>query len=262
MADDEYLVVEALKTIFTEIDNVEVIGEATSGKKILELFDSSYPDMMFLDINIPGVNVQDVIKYMKDSNHNTVVILLIDIISSNIANRALNIGVDGYIEKPINKKEIIELVNQYFPILDSEEDDFKQVIEEVIQNIHVKEEIQSALNYIEKNFQNGVTLEEVAEYVHLSPFYLSKLFKKELNIKFVSYVTERKMEKAKELLESTGMPVINIALELNYREPNYFSKVFKKHIGMTASEYRKIKGKSQGTLLQKHHPIQNGKWYI
>ncbi|GIN61675.1 hypothetical protein J27TS8_16680 [Robertmurraya siralis] len=124
--------------------------------------------------------------------------------------------------------------------------------------------IQAVLKYIEKNYQKGVTLEAAAEHVHLSPYYLSKLFKKELKINFVNYVTKRKMEKAKELLESTDLPVINIAMELNFQEPNYFSKVFKKVVGLTPSEYRKRAAEisSQSDMLKRHTSILNGKWFI
>lgn len=125
-----------------------------------------------------------------------------------------------------------------------------------------RKQIQCALNYIEKNYQRGVTLEEVAEHVHLSPHYLSRLFKKELNINFVNYVSERRIHLAKELLEKTDMPVINIALELSYQEPNYFSKVFKKSTGMTPSEYRKKIEVEEKQLLKRNYYIPNGKWYI
>ncbi|WP_240374158.1 PocR ligand-binding domain-containing protein [Bacillus piscicola] len=127
-----------------------------------------------------------------------------------------------------------------------------------------KQEIQLALRYIEDHYQKGVTLEEVAAHVHLSTYYLSKLFKKELKTNFVQYVTERKMKKAKELLEWTDMPVLQIALELHYKEPNYFSKVFKKIVGQTPSEYRKEKeqNRDDSSLFQKHTRVLNGKWYI
>lgn len=125
-----------------------------------------------------------------------------------------------------------------------------------------RKQIQCALNYIEKNCHHGVTLEEVAEHVHLSPHYLSRLFKKELNINFVNYVSERRINLAKEMLEKTDMPVINIALELSFHEPNYFSKVFKKSTGMTPSEYRRQIEDKGKNLLKRNYYIPNGKWYI
>jgi len=125
--------------------------------------------------------------------------------------------------------------------------------------------IQGVLNYIEKNFQKGITLEEVAEYAHLSPYYLSKLFKKEQAVNFVNYVMERRIELAKELLANTDMPILNIALELSYNEPNYFSKVFKKIAGKTPTEYREMKlreREAQSGLNDKYKQTGNENWYI
>jgi two-component system response regulator YesN len=122
--------------------------------------------------------------------------------------------------------------------------------------------MQTVLNYIEKKYEKGITLEEAADYVHLSSNYLSRLFKKEMNVNFIDYVMKRKMDRAKELLDGTDLPVINIAMQLSYDEPNYFSRVFKKVTGMTPSEYRESSNK--GKLLQNKRNvyIQNGRWYI
>lgn len=102
-------------------------------------------------------------------------------------------------------------------------------------------DINRILDYIEKNLKKNVTLEEVAEFGAISPYYLCKLFKRKIGINFSTYIVNRKMEIAKELLEYTDMPILNIALELSYNEPNYFSKVFKKIEGVTPTEYRKSK---------------------
>ncbi|SHJ52538.1 two-component system, response regulator YesN [Geosporobacter subterraneus DSM 17957] len=103
---------------------------------------------------------------------------------------------------------------------------------------NLNRELEIILHYIEKNFHKGITLEDVAKHVGLSPFYLSKLFKKQVGINFIEYVTKKKIDKAKDLLVQTNLPVINIALELGFHEPNYFSKVFKKVEGITPSQYR------------------------
>lgn len=99
--------------------------------------------------------------------------------------------------------------------------------------------MQKALNYIERNLSKGTTLEEAAEHAHVSSCYLSRLFKKTLNVNFITYMTRRRMDLAKELLHGSDMPVNAISLELSYNDLNYFCKSFKKEIGMSPSEYRK-----------------------
>jgi len=98
--------------------------------------------------------------------------------------------------------------------------------------------MKSVVDYIERNLKRGISLEDVANHVNISTYYLSKIFKKEMGVNFITYVTDRKMDMAKEMLVNTDIPVLNIALDLAYNEANYFSKAFKKKTGLTPSEYR------------------------
>ena len=98
--------------------------------------------------------------------------------------------------------------------------------------------IQSAISFIEQHITDDITAEDVANHVNISTYYLSKIFKKEMGVNFITYVTDRKMDLAKEMLVNTDIPVLNIALDLAYNEANYFSKAFKKKTGLTPSEYR------------------------
>jgi len=121
-----------------------------------------------------------------------------------------------------------------------------KVIDKIYDHIIVnhsdhKNTIDDILNYIDRNCYKDISLDQVGEYANMSSYYLSKIFKRETGVNFVTYLTERKIDIAKEMLIYTDIPIINIALELSYHEPNYFSKVFKKNTGMTPTEYRKHK---------------------
>jgi AraC-like DNA-binding protein len=59
-----------------------------------------------------------------------------------------------------------------------------------------------------------------------------------MDINFITYITDRKIELAKDMLLNTDAPISNIAIELSYNEANYFSKAFKKKVGITPSQYR------------------------
>ncbi len=124
------------------------------------------------------------------------------------------------------KVEIMKILDPMFDHMIAARDDCKNNIEDI-------------LNFIDRNCHKDISLQQVGEYANMSSYYLSKIFKKETNVNFVTYLTERKMELAKEMLAHTDVPVINIAMDLSYHEPNYFSKVFKKHSGMTPTEYRR-----------------------
>lgn len=96
------------------------------------------------------------------------------------------------------------------------------------------------LNYVDRNVKRGLSLDQVAEYANMSSCYFSKLFKKLTGCNYIAYVTEEKIECAKRMLGETDLPVVNIAYELAYSETNYFSKAFKKHVGVSPTEYREL----------------------
>lgn len=113
------------------------------------------------------------------------------------------------------------------------------IFEDMSRNAYYQgDDLKRVMNYIDRNIKRGVNLEGAAEYVNMSSCYFSKFFKKGTGINFINYVTDRKIDYAKEMLLETDMPIINIAYELSYNETNYFSKAFKKKVGMTPSEFR------------------------
>lgn len=98
--------------------------------------------------------------------------------------------------------------------------------------------IQKACDYIEKNISMDIGLEQVAEYLNLSTFYLSKLFKDEKGCNFITYVTDLRLEKAKKLLVDSSLIIKEIAQNVGYNDQNYFSKAFKQKYGLSPSEFR------------------------
>lgn len=98
--------------------------------------------------------------------------------------------------------------------------------------------IEKAKVYIMDNFMKEITLDDVSEAVNISPYYFSKLFKKEMGVNFIDYLTNIRMEKAKELLGVKDMSIKQICSEVGYSDPNYFSRIFKKNVGKTPTEFK------------------------
>lgn len=99
--------------------------------------------------------------------------------------------------------------------------------------------IETVRNYIERNLHKSVTLEDAADHAHVSPCYLSRLFHRQMEMTFITYVKLRRIERAKDLLTGSTLPIVNVALDLAYQDANYFCKAFKKEVGMSPSEYRR-----------------------
>lgn len=100
------------------------------------------------------------------------------------------------------------------------------------------------IKYIDENALSDLTLNQVAENFNLSEQHISRLLKQNSNIRFKSYITKIKLEKAKELLIEPDCRVNEVAEKIGYSNVNSFIRVFKKEIGVTPKEYSKLYGKT------------------
>ena len=102
-----------------------------------------------------------------------------------------------------------------------------------------KSMLKRALRYIDQNYTDEtLSLNTVAKAANISPNYFSGVFSQEMGQTFVEYLTEKRMERAKELLRYSGKRSSEVAYEVGYRDPRYFSFLFKKTQGCTPSSYR------------------------
>ncbi|MBP5429259.1 MAG: helix-turn-helix transcriptional regulator [Clostridia bacterium] len=93
-------------------------------------------------------------------------------------------------------------------------------------------------NYVLQNYTERITLASVAERFHFSASYCNSVFKKEMGKSIVLYLIGERMRKAKELLIYTDFPLPEIAAKVGYEDYNYFSRLFKKHVRFTPTQYR------------------------
>ncbi len=100
--------------------------------------------------------------------------------------------------------------------------------------------IRTAKAYIEDHFSEFISLEDIAEQVHLNSVYFSYLFKKKQGINFSEYLINYRIEKAKKMLKETSDNISVIAGQVGYKDSKHFSKLFKKIVGLRPIEYRKL----------------------
>lgn len=110
-------------------------------------------------------------------------------------------------------------------------------------DIRHKDTIYKSLNYIKKNYIQQITLEEVASHVFLNPSYFSKVFKNEMKCTFVAYVNKVRINASKSLLINNTIPLSDISTLVGFDDQSYFTKVFKKEVGITPGKFRTTRGK-------------------
>ncbi len=139
----------------------------------------------------------------------------------------------GYLDQIIKVQDYEELKHWFLERIRNVCYKMKQEKEEMAVDL-----IRTAKEYIQNHFMQDLSLDEVSKKVQISPYYFSKLFKKETGENFIEYLTKIRIEKAKKFLRETQMSMKEISDAVGYSNPNYFSHTFKKNVGISPSEYK------------------------
>ncbi|MEK5176117.1 response regulator transcription factor [Heyndrickxia sp. FSL W8-0496] len=100
--------------------------------------------------------------------------------------------------------------------------------------------VQNVLQFIHSHYDQGLSLKTLGQQFHVNAIYLGQLFQKEIGVVFSEYLNRYRLEKAKELLKTTQDRAGDIGKKVGYSDTTYFYKQFKKNVGTTPSEWRKI----------------------
>ncbi|MFW3614005.1 helix-turn-helix transcriptional regulator [Billgrantia antri] len=112
---------------------------------------------------------------------------------------------------------------------------------------HQRVQLDRAISYIEQHLHQKVAQADVAEQCGLTPFQLSRLFRKLTDNTFQGYLMERRIEEAKRLLTNPKMSVTDVCFSVGFRDLSYFTRTFQKHVGHTPTLYRQSLNLHQAT---------------
>lgn len=235
LVDDEIMIREGFKRLFDwEAHDCEVVGEAADGMEALAQIDALRPDIVIMDINIPIMSGLKVIQVSRIKHPKIAYVIVSGYDDFSYCQQALRLQITDYILKPVDYEEfgicIDNLKISLYEQRMEEEHEPKEQGERVIIGI---------TRYLQEHLEEEVSLSVLAEEFHLNPQYISQLFKNEIGVGFLAYLTNIRMEKAKKLLLSTSFPIAEIAQKTGYGDYRVFTKVFKKAEGITPSQYRR-----------------------
>lgn len=237
IAEDEPLERMALRKIINrDLCHIDILEDAKDGTEAVEMARLYRPDIILMDIRMPemtGIEAQKkIIKFLP--NVKTIIVTAYGDFS--FAQEAIKYGVIDYLLKPARPDDIKKAIEKAIALI--RKDSLAET--DNLNDEHSEQHILTqAVRYIDKHYQEELRLGSVAEFVHLNPQYLSRLFKKELGTTFTEYLTGLRINKAKRLLLETTMPIYRIAVELGFSDAAYFSKVFLKSEGQSPFEFRK-----------------------
>lgn len=244
IVDDEVLERNALKVILKNLENIEIVAEACNGREAIELDKKYNPDLIIMDIKMPGIDGCKATEIIKSNNKDKIIIMLSAYDDFDLVRKAFTLGVDEYILKPFNPQKLKNIINNNIVNLKINNNKIEKYINntyKVDKDVNkVNNPIEIAVDYIDENFRENINLNMIASICNLSPCYFSKLFKKKMGINYNTYINNKKIDYAKKILETTDTPILNLSMDLGFEDCGYFIRVFKKLEGVTPKKYREI----------------------
>ncbi|WP_028986628.1 response regulator transcription factor [Thermicanus aegyptius] len=247
IVDDEPRAREGIKRMLEKwAEGKHYILTASNGIEALEIIEKQKVHILLTDIRMPEISGLQIMEKMKEKGQTPVVIVISAYPEFEYAQKAIGFGVIHYLLKPIGKSQLIEAIEEGIRLAEKKER--AGVIEKIVddklvhafdKNSGAREPIREAIQFIDQHLKEEISLKDVAEYVHLNPSYFSVLFKEQVHLTFSEYITRRRMQRAKELLITTNLPISEVAEEAGYKTTKYFIKLFKEIEGITPSVYRR-----------------------
>lgn len=236
LVDDEIMIREGFKKLFDwEAHDCVVSGEAADGMEALAKIEDLQPDIVIMDINIPIMNGLKVIQTSRARYPDMAFIIVSGYDDFSYCREALRLRITDYILKPVNYEEFGSCIDRLKIALYENKKTKNQ------DNKENQEErtITGIIKYLQEHLAEEISLNILADTFHLSSQYISQLFKNEIGVNFLAYLTNLRMENAKKLLISTSLSIGEISEQSGYGDYRVFTKVFKKAEGSTPSQYRR-----------------------
>ena len=249
IVDDEPIIRRGIKT-FIDFNKYEIsnIYEAEDGNSASKVFSEILPDLVLLDINMPFKDGLTIAEEFKNIKKETKIAIITGYDYFEYAQKALKIGVEDYILKPVSKKDINEIITKLIYELNQEKKhiEVEKIINKISNNENTDNQTVNSkyrdiiLKKFEENYSNvSFNLNSLADNMNLSSGYLSSLFKSLFGIPFQDYLNNIRMEKAKLLLLTTDLKNYEISDQIGFDNVYYFNSKFKKTFGVTPKEFKK-----------------------
>ena len=274
--DDDKQVLRVMKKVIPwEKIGVTCIGEGTDGEEGLQLIMDTKPDIVLTDIYMPIMNGMEMLQHARDNGFNGKVIILSGYSDFEYARTALRLQVDDYLSKPATVETIESVLTTVISKLEKErviqndQEDLAQKLEyyqslypnsgmePIVMgmedqlsisddpqmdnkvNIRHKQAVDYMIQYINENYNERITINDLSEQLYISRNYLSQIFKKATGLSFNHYINKVRMEKAKSLISEGQFLIYEIAEKVGFQNTPYFSSLFKKYTGVNPTDLLK-----------------------
>ncbi|BCJ88235.1 response regulator transcription factor [Effusibacillus dendaii] len=240
--DDEVETRQEIRLMIEESSyNYFSVCEAGSAERGLMLLKQNQPGIVILDLSLPDMDGIQLGKKALELNPQVSIIVLTHLKMFDLVQACMNAGFSRYYLKPLSKVDLLSALDKLLiPDLVKETSYLRKVSSSNDFEVDLGNPIESATGYIHSHFHEPITLNEVADRVYLSASHFSRLFKAEMGVTFIEYLTRYRLEQSKKLLKMTSLPIEVIANNTGFANASYFATTFKRLEGKTPKEYRSL----------------------
>lgn len=236
------------------IDRVFIANSAQAAKRLIS---ENNIEIIICDIEMPQQDGLSLMRELRANQCNAVCIFLTAHAEFRFAQAAIELNSSDYILKPFSIDDIVQKIaqaveqvellyrnNTYIRFgkawIDSQQEMTGLQKDEFLAPRDKSSDtlVQKAKQYIQDNYVNDISLQDIADHVHLNPNYLIKTFKNSEKMTPIDYLNHVRIAQAKLLLLSNNFSVSQVSMMTGFNNIPYFTKVFKKHVRMTPSEYK------------------------
>lgn len=241
VADDEpierQVVYKKIQDFFPEQVEVHL---AENGFQAVKLFEEKNCQIAILDIEMPGMNGLEAASIVRDRHPGAEIIFLTAFDEFSYAKRAIEVKALDYLLKPGSSEDLVNVLEEAFRLCNKSDARRSQVVEKSLNDSYTEPNVfvKNVKDYIDENYHEDIALQDIAGVFGYSDVYFCKLFKQNFGKNFITYLNEYRMDKAKRLLADPLINIKDVSINAGYRDANYFTRVFKRMVGMTPSEYR------------------------
>ena len=250
IVEDEPDMIQFYVTVLSDIFDVLIASSGVSALRQVQ--ETENIDIVILDYKLPDMSGIEVLQELKKIKPSMPVIIVTAFGDEDVAVKSFRLGARDYIKKPFDCSDLIKRINFYLSFEPPEEDyrisvPFDGQITETrlcynstsSANIY---KIQKAIKYINDNYAAKISLTVVAQKACLSKYHFSRIFKKITGITYQDYLSNFRIEKAKDMLKKSVLSITEVASSVGYDDLRHFERIFKKVTGFTPSQCKTLPG--------------------
>ena len=240
VAEDEELLLDNLVRKIQNLDTgFEVAGRALTGVQAYDLVKQLTPDLVITDIRMPVMDGITLLQKIRENYPLTDFIIISGYSDFEYAKSAIHLQVTEYLLKPVDPEELKAALLKLKTKYELQQSSFRDVFNPAVTRNSPAQIAGVLKDYIVQNYNLEINLNLIANNMNYSSSYLTKIFCTQYGCTPSKYLNSIRMQRAMHyLMYNPELPIRRVGEMVGYQDQGYFSRIFKKHTGMSPFEYR------------------------